>query len=95
MYGEIMATNVKMEKEGREQELRDAIVRTIVSLGGACAPDLAGQLGSGTRAKDLIPVLNSLVEARVLRRRERDPRDHRDYQGPFQTVYELERQASQ
>ena len=75
----------------KEESLREQIVRKIVKLGCACAPDLAGEIGVGKRADDLIPVLHSLVAEGVLRRRQPDPTDPRKYEGEYQTVYELNR----
>jgi len=69
-------------------ELRRMVEATVRDLGCACAPDLAGQLGLGLRADDLIPVLESLVENRVLRHKEREPDDNREYDGKYQIVYE-------
>jgi len=85
-----MTTNAQLAKGVQTQEIRDLVVRNIVRLGSACAPDLAGQMGSGLRADDLIPVLEALVTDGVLRRK-KDPRDPREYKEPFQIVYELVR----
>jgi hypothetical protein len=86
-----MASNVQIVKDMQIQQLRDLLVSKVVDLGCACAPDLAGQIGSGIKPVDLIPVLEDLVKDGVLRHMKRDPRDRRDYAEPYQTVYELAR----
>lgn len=85
-----MSTNVHPAKAETEsgQGKRDLVVSHIVRMGSACAPDLAGQMGHGLRADDLIPVLESLVEAGVLQHK-KDHRDQREYGKPYQVVYEL------
>ncbi len=70
------------------QQLKALIVRQIFDLGHACAPDLAGQIGSGTTKEQLVPILESLVDEGVLRH-VKEPKDHRDYKGPYQVRYEL------
>lgn len=85
-----MKTNAKLAKGLQGQEVRDLVVRNVVKLGSVCAPDLAGHIGSGLRADELIPVLESLVGDGVLRHK-KDPRDPRDYKEPYQVVYELVR----
>lgn len=82
-----MATKTALDVNNPEtQNLVESKVR---QLGCACAPDLAGQIGTGVRADDLIPVLESLVQRGVLRHKERDPDDDREYNGKYQVVYEL------
>lgn len=73
----------------QDRQLDDLIVSKIVEMGCACAPDLAGQIGGGTAAKDLIGTLESLVARGVLRRKvdKDDPRKYNEYQA----VYELAR----
>ena len=70
------------------QQLRDLIVNRVVEWGHVCAPDLAGQIGTGATPDDLIPVLESLVDDGVLRH-VKDPKDKREYKAPYQTRYEL------
>ncbi|HZG53466.1 MAG TPA: hypothetical protein VEZ40_15145 [Pyrinomonadaceae bacterium] len=72
-----------------DEPLREQIVRKIVKLGCACAPDLAGEIGIGKRADDLIPTLHALVDEGVLRRRAHDPNDHHKSDDEYQIVYEL------
>jgi hypothetical protein len=72
-----------------ERQMKDKIVREIVQLGCACATDLAGQIGGGTKPSDLIGPLDSLVDSGILRRK-KDKDDPREY-GEYQTVYELAR----
>jgi competence protein ComGC len=69
-------------------KLRRQVEATVRDLGCACAPDLAGQIGQGMKADDLIPVLESLVEDGVLRHKQREPDDNREYNGKYQIVYE-------
>ena len=68
--------------------LRDLVFRKIWESGCACAPDLAGQIGGGKTADELIPILDSLVVSGLLRHKAKDPDDPRDYQGKYQVVYE-------
>jgi hypothetical protein len=82
-----MATKTAVDE--KSPELNDLVVNKIVELGCACPPDLAGQIGAGVKADDLIPVLKSLVDKGILRRKEKDPDDEREYKGEYQTVYEL------
>lgn len=82
-----MATKTTVEEA--DLELKDVLVNTIRDLGCACPPDLAGQIGTGVKADELIPVLESLVEKGILRHKEQEPDDDREYKGPYQTVYEL------
>lgn len=77
-----------VDTEGKR--LRELLVRSIVRSGCACAPDLAGQIGEGKSAEDLIPVLNSLVAEGILRVKKNDPGDTRKY-NEFQTRYEVAR----
>lgn len=70
-------------------EMLDLVESKMRQVGCACAPDLAGQIGAGIRADDLIPVLESLVESGVLRHKEQEPDDDREYKGKYQVVYEL------
>jgi hypothetical protein len=74
----------------RDEAFDDKIVGKIVKMGCACATDLATQLGSGAKAKDLIEPLEDLVRRRVLRHKV-DKNDPRAYVAPEQTVYELAR----
>lgn len=74
--------------EANNPELKRLVEVTVRDLGCACAPDLAGQIGRGTRADDLIPILESLVEKGVLRHKKREPDDDREYKGKYQVVYE-------
>ena len=83
-----MATSRRTVRRLNEQELRDLVSAKLVDLGCACAPDLAGQIGFGVTADDLLPILKSLADEGVLRHKEKDPRDPRDYKPPYQTVYE-------
>lgn len=82
-----MATSKRAVRRLNEQELRDLIAEKIVDLGCACAPDLAGQIGFGVTADDLLPILEALTDEGVLRHKENDPRDPRVYQAPYQTRY--------
>lgn len=83
-----MATSKRAVRRLNEQELRDLIAEKIVDLGCACAPDLAGQIGLGVTADDLLPILESLVDEGVLCHKKKDPRDPRDYKPPYQTRYQ-------
>lgn len=85
-----MTSNVKTARSQHDQSLRDLIISKIVRSGCACAPDLASQIGNGVKADDLIPVLEQLVAEGVLRYTV-DPKDPREYQKPYQVVYELPR----
>jgi len=82
-----MITNPVLEAENQDVRLNDLIVSKIVEMGCACATDLAGQIGGGKKAKDLIQPLESLVKRGVLRHKkdESDPREYNEYQ----TIYEL------
>lgn len=79
-----------MVQEINDQQFEDLIVSKIVEMGCSCAFDLAGQLGEGVKANDLIAVLESLVEKGILRRKKSGADDPRMY-GAYQTVYELAR----
>lgn len=79
-----------MMRDAKEKEIRDLLVRNIVRLGCACAPDLAGQLGEGKTPTELVPVLDALVDEGVLRLKN-DPDDPRKYSDPLQKVYEVSR----
>jgi predicted ArsR family transcriptional regulator len=72
-----------------EQQLRKLILRHLKKWDHACAPDLAAQIGHGITAKQVLPVLDSLVNEGVLRLHENEPSDERKYEPPFQTRYEL------
>lgn len=76
----------------KQTDLKERVVSKIVELGCACPVDLAGQIGADTRADELVPVLHSLVESGVLRRKENEPGDTRNYEGEMQTIYELNKQ---
>jgi hypothetical protein len=82
-----MATKITVGEDN--PALKDLVVNKIRELGCACPPDLAGQIGAGVRADDLIPVLKSLVDKGVLRRKDKETDDEREYKGEYQTVYEL------
>lgn len=84
-----MATNPVLEVENQAVKLDDLIVRKIVEMGCACAPDLAGQIGSGVKARDLVQPLEALVKRGILRHK-KDKSDTREY-NEYQTVYELAR----
>jgi hypothetical protein len=71
-----------------DQQLRDLLLRQIVEWGHACAPDLAGQIGHGITTKQVVPVLEDLVSAGLLKHF-KDRKDKRQYEGEFQTRYEL------
>jgi hypothetical protein len=84
-----MAMNPVLEAESQDVRLNDLIVSKIVEMGCACAPDLAGQIGGGMKARDLVQPLESLVKRGILRHKQ-DPSDTREY-NEYQTVYELAR----
>lgn len=85
-----MAMNPVLEAESQDARLNDdLIVGKIVEMGCACAPDLAGQIGGGVKAKDLVQPLESLVKRGILRRNQ-DTSGTREY-NEYQTVYELVR----
>ena len=66
------------------QDLQDQIVRRLVKVGRACAPDLANEIESHARPDDLIPVLQSMVAEGIVRTVE-DSRARNKYQ----VIYEL------
>jgi len=72
----------------QEKQLRDAIVRRLMTVGCACAADLANELKTEASVERLQRVLESLVEEGILRHM-RDPNDDRKYEGNY-TVYELD-----
>lgn len=72
-------------------DLRTQVLNKIGELGCSCPADLAGEIGGGATADDLIPVVKSLVESGDIRRKENDLDDHRVYKGDEQTIYELNR----
>ena len=71
-----MAVEEKVLKSGARNSNRrlddDTVVSKIVELGCACSTDLAGQIGGGVKPGDLNPVLKSLADRGVLRRRALD-----------------------
>jgi hypothetical protein len=77
-------------KEG-VQSLKDAVVRELWRKGGrACVADLANDLSPPKSALELYPILLSLEQEGILRRAE-DPLDPREYEEPYQLIYELSR----
>ena len=73
------------------QALKDEVVRELWKKGGrACVADLANELRPPKSAKELNPVVESLEQEGVVRRVS-DPEDPRQYESPYQTVYELAR----
>ena len=77
--------------EARVQNLKDEVVRELWKKGGrACVADLANELSPPKSAKELNPVVESLEREGVVRRVS-DPKDPREYEAPYQTVYELTR----
>ena len=71
----------------QEKQLRDEIVRRLMTVGCACAADLANELKTEATEEKLQGVLESLVEEGILRHM-RDPKDDRKYEGNY-TVYEI------
>lgn len=84
-----MAANSVLEAKDQGTQLDDLLVGKIVELGCACPTDLAGQLGGGRSAKDLIGPLDALVNRGILRYKN-DKSDTRHY-NEYQRVYELAR----
>jgi hypothetical protein len=86
-----MNSNAGLLAESQEvdSQLKDQIVSKIVEMGCACPTDLAGQIGGGKKADDLLSALDSLVKSGILKRKvdKNDPREYNQYQ----TVYELAR----
>lgn len=91
-----MSTLTAVEKpvpaiQERVEQLKDQVIRSFWKKGGrACVADLANELSPPTSAKELVPIVESLEEEGIVRRVS-DPKDHRDYQAPHQTIYELSR----
>jgi flagellar biosynthesis component FlhA len=84
-----MTTHVEeLQQAITDQQLRDQLLRQIVEWGHACAPDLAGQIGRGYTAQQLVPVLENLVSEGVLQHMV-DTKDERKYEHPLQKRYEL------
>lgn len=52
------------------EALTDKIIQKLISLGASSAAGLAGEIGRGVRADDLIPLLESLVASGVLQFKE-------------------------
>src|SRR5437660_7158602 len=71
----------------QDKQLRDEIVRRLMTVGCACAADLANELKTEATEEKLQEVLESLVEEGILRHM-RDPKDDRKYEGNY-TVYEI------
>lgn len=82
-----MTSNFVLENPSSVQ-FRDLLFRKVWESGCACATDLAGQLGGGITAAQLIPILEDLVAQRALRHKKKDPKDSRNYDDKYQVVYE-------
>lgn len=73
------------------QKLKDEVVQELWKKGGrACVADLANELSPPRSAKELNPVVESLEQEGIVRRA-KDSDDPREYEAPFQIVYELAR----
>jgi len=77
--------------KGSVGNLKDEVIRELWKKGGrACVADLANDLKPPTSAKELNPIVASLEKEGIVRRVS-DPKDPRNYEAPYQTVYELSR----
>jgi hypothetical protein len=84
-----MATSVEELKMLNDQQIRQSILQNINRWEHACAPDLAGLIGHGVTADEIIPVLESLVSEGLLEHMKKESKDPRDYKGPYQRRYRL------
>ena len=84
-----MATSVEELKTLNRQQIRESILQNINHWEHACAPDLAGLIGHGVTADELIPVLESMVSEGVLEHMKKESKDPRDYKGRYQRRYRL------
>ncbi len=86
-------TRPELATSAREaaQKLKDEVVRELWRKGGrACVADLANELRPPKSAKELRPVVESLEQEGIVRRVS-DSQDPREYEAPYQTIYELSR----
>jgi hypothetical protein len=84
-------TQSELASSVEAKNLKDEVVRELWKKGGrACVADLANELSPPKSAKELKPVVESLEQEGVVRR-VLDPKDPREYEAPYQTVYELTR----
>ncbi len=81
-----MATSV--EELLDDAQLREQILKTLDEWDHACAPDLVGLIGRGTTVERVIRMLDTMVDDRVLEL-VKEPKDPRDYKGPYQKRYKL------
>ena len=84
----MIATEVILETETRNSEIENLLMAKLRVERSGCAHYLATLIGRGTQPKDLIRPLESLVDRGLLRHKESEPDDDRNYSDD-QIVYEI------
>lgn len=84
----LMAVDVKSDAKVSE-DLQDRVVQDLWRKTSACAPDIATELGEDVSVKQVLRALEQLEDEGVVRRVEPDSEDPREYESPYQDVFEL------